>query len=97
MSLGFLPFPLPWQYHLLQKTGMSTPGNRTQLPSFPWAHEDSQTFGFVTENLLKAESKKDKDRQTDIGYYTAALMKKYFGLLFFSVKTLTSTAPESLR
>lgn len=95
--MGFLPFPLPWHYHLLQKTRMATPGTRTPLPSLPWAHEDSRASGFVTENLLKAESEKsNRQKKTDIGYHTAALMKKYFGLRFFSVNTLTSTAIESL-
>lgn len=76
---------------------MPTRGDRTQLPSLPWAYKDSQAFGFVTENFLKAESKKaNRQKKTDIGYYTAALMKKYFGLQFFSVNTLTSSVTESL-
>lgn len=32
-----------------------------------------------------------------MAYYTAALVKKYFGLQFFSANTLISTATESLR
>ena len=37
----------------------------TQLPSLPWAHKDSQAFGFVTENLFKAESKKPNRQKKD--------------------------------
>lgn len=35
---------------------------------------------------------KQNQKEADTGYYTAALMKKYFGLWFFSVNTLNSAA-----
>lgn len=40
---------------------LPAPGKGTQLLSLPRAQEDSQAFGFVTENLPKAEIKNTRE------------------------------------